>query len=264
MTNPAPGGVYDPNTGSPLTESSQAVQQAIAQLRSVGAFDQAADIVLSTYTATAGDATHASAFADLDADTSHTNKYLLEAYATRYKRIMAGLASKLTAAAVSATAQDRQDASAVFGVAGLPGDAASLAISLRDAQQLASLSTNHDELQRKLAKAIREGDDVLARAIASQANDLGYSDLLNQFAEAYPALQPAITRLTAAAGAMTTTTKAATISLAVGSMLAGLKPPALQNLSDYEIDLAAQGNLNPNLYQAAVQRAGLSTRGAGT
>lgn len=90
---------------------------------------------------------------------------------------------------------DRSDASRVFGVEGLPGDAASLVISRRDAADRVAAITDRKELRELLARATRSGDEVLARAVAERAVENDDAATLNAFIADRPHLEAAAERL---------------------------------------------------------------------
>jgi hypothetical protein len=75
----------------------------------------------------------------------------------------------------------------VWGVDDIPGDKVSASISLRDATDRAqTLTTPHDAMAL-LTTAERSGDELLARAVACQADQMGFDDV----AGAYFATRPA-------------------------------------------------------------------------
>lgn len=181
----------------------------------------------------------------IDLDTSRSDSYKLTAQAKLYINVIGALAGKLTAAANTAGAQDAADAASVFGIKGLPGDVASLAISRRDAGDRASNITDPIQRQRLLKQAARTGDDCLSRAIVQSAFDFNDPDTINAFMSAYPDLAPAVQRLWDAAHRKTTA-----VDLAMSWQLAALKPPAISSLADYEIASAAAGNTNAGAWNA--------------
>jgi len=105
------------------------------------------------------------------------------------------LTAEVEALARSADADDRRDASIVFGTAGLPGDAASLAISARDAGDRVEQAKNPDELLTLLDRATHTGDEVLARAVVRRAVEEGLPNIVNEFTQTRPALLEATERL---------------------------------------------------------------------
>jgi hypothetical protein len=81
----------------------------------------------------------------------------------------------------------------IWGVDDIPGDKVSASISLRDATDRAqTLTTSHDAMAL-LATAERSGDELLARAVACQADQLGFDDV----AGAYFATRPAKAKVNA-------------------------------------------------------------------
>lgn len=90
----------------------------------------------------------------------------------------------------------------VFGTAGIPGDAASLAMSARDAaERVAQIDpTDWYSAQQLLDRAEVNGDEVLARqvAAAAYANPLGgWSTVLDSFLAKRPAAAQALGELAA-------------------------------------------------------------------
>ena len=145
----------------------------------VGAYSERAQRTFAAIRAESGDLTD-------EAKRRH-----LAAAATNARRDLNAEIEKL-AARVGRT--DRGDAQAVFGVDGLPGDAASLAISRRDAtDRVASL--DRGELRDLLHRATRSGDEVLARAIAERALEEVDDKTLHQFCAHRPHLDSAVERL---------------------------------------------------------------------
>lgn len=145
----------------------------------VGAYSERAQRAFAAIRAESGDLT------------DEAKRRLLAAAATRARRDLNAEIEKL-AARVGRT--DRGDAQAVFGVDGLPGDAASLVISRRDAaDRVASLEPG--ELRDLLRRATRSGDEVLARAIAERALEELDDKTLHQFCAHRPHLDSAVERL---------------------------------------------------------------------
>ena len=151
----------DYNAGDGLTEAVTACQTALATLQRLGQSDQA-DGPLT-------DAESSTNYAALDADRDHNDRWKMQRYAQTYTNVVSTLARRLTAAANAADKQDATDAANVFGVAGLPGDVASLSIARRDAADRIANVTDPAGRQNLLAQAVRNGDTTLARAIAQAA-----------------------------------------------------------------------------------------------
>jgi hypothetical protein len=219
----------DYNAGAGLTEATLACQQALARLQRLGATDQADGPLTDAENA-------AGAYTNIDGDTSRSDQWKLSAYARRYTDTMTTLARKLTAAATTAGRQDTTDAANVFGIAGLPGDVASLAIASRDAQDRAAAVTDTSQRQALLAQAVRNGDATLARALVQSAFDANDTDTINAFMTAFPEIADAVDRLWTAQNQRTTG-----LDLTTAWRLGALKPRALAALQDYEIALAASG-----------------------
>jgi len=173
----------------------------------------------------------------IQADTSRSDSYKLTTQARLYSSVITALAGKLTDTASTAGAQDASDAANVFGIKGLPGDAASLSISRRDAGDRVANITDPIQRQQLLESAARTGDDTLSRAIVASAMDFNDSDTVNQFMSLYPSLSPAAERLWDAAHR-----KSNAVDLSAAWQLAALKPTQLSSLQNYEIASAAAGN----------------------
>lgn len=227
----------DYGAGASLSESYAACTTALQTLQRLGQ-SAAAEPLLA-------DAANeiAAVSSPINADTSRSDSYKLTAQANLYINVITALARKLTAAANTAGAQDSDDAANVFGIKGLPGDVASLAISRRDAGDRASSVTDPIQRQQLLDQAARTGDDCLSRAIVQSAMDFNDADTVNAFMAAYPNLAPATQRLWDAAHRKTTT-----VDLAMSWRLAALKPAAISSLGDYEIEAAAAGNTNASAW----------------
>jgi hypothetical protein len=127
---------------------------------------------------------------------------------------------------------DRDDAERVFGTKGIPGDAASLTISRRDAADRVAAITDAAELRELLRKATRSGDEVLARAIAEKAVDNQDVKTMNQFLADRPALDGAGERLWNAQQAGHT--------FAIGAVMLNLRPSELVGMSTWAIEQLAE------------------------
>jgi hypothetical protein len=136
----------------------------------------------------------------------------------------------------------------VFGVDGLPGDKASLAISRRDAGDRAARLENPMRALDLLARADRSGDEPLARAIAEVAYERDWAEVANRFADSRPAMQRPLEELW-------NTEEPRTGGMArIGEEMARsvIKPEELQGMSDFEIDRLAQSEHDePSPAQAA-------------
>ena len=143
--------------------------------------------------------------------------------------MIATLARKLTAAATLAGSKDQDDAARVYGIKGLAGDVASLAISRRDAADRVENTDTH-RLRDLLATAVRNGDEVLAHAIAEWAIKNGDHDIATDFQTAYPNLADAVERLWNAEHR-----KMTGLDITVAWRVGALNPALLKSLQDYEI-----------------------------
>jgi hypothetical protein len=230
-------GGTDPNEAVALTESLAAIDTALRMLSRLGRSGDADQILTN--------AENARTYAGLEADTEHNDDWLRTAYARAYTAAMSNLASRLTTAADRAAVQDRDDAARVYGIKGLPGDVASLTISRRDAGDRVAAITDSPALRALLDTAVRNGDDVLAHAIAERAVGLGDSDLAGAFQAAYPQLSDAVERLWDCQHR-----RVSTLDVTTAWRVAALKPALLGPLQDYEI-AAASGRTGVGQWNAA-------------
>jgi|SRR4051794_35285275 hypothetical protein len=221
----------DPNGGAALNDAVTAINDALKRLQRLGLADKA-DALLD-------EAENTNIYTALDNDTEHNQDWLRSAYAQKYISVMTSLARKITAAADIAGSQDQDDAARVYGVKGLPGDVASLAISRRDAADRVAkldIAARPDQLGDLLAAAVRSGDTVLSHAVAEAAIKGGDADTINAFSAAYPALSDEVERLWNAEHRRMTT-----VDIKVAWRVAALKPSAIGSLQDYEIQRVAAG-----------------------
>lgn len=135
------------------------------------------------------------AYREINADESRTDAWKKEQCQAVYDSAMERLTDELNRRAAKARTRELEDTGSAFGVAGLPGDAASLTISLRDAQDRVAQAKSADELRGMLERANRSSDEVLARAVAEKAFNDGDGDTLNLFLETRPALEDKLQRL---------------------------------------------------------------------
>lgn len=227
----------DYNAGDDLTAAVTACKTALTTLQRLGCSDQA-DGPLT-------DAESSSNYSTLDADRDHSDQWKMQRYAQTYSNVVATLARKLTAAATTAGKQDADDASNVFGIAGLAGDVASLSIARRDANDRVADITEPTERQALLAQAVRNGDFTLARALVQAAFDFNDVDTVNAFIAAYPNLNDAVERLWTAQNR-----KTVGVDLVAGLRLAALKPRTIGSMMDYEIALIASGQTSAGTWNA--------------
>ena len=218
----------DYNAGLDLTAAVNDCKTALATLQRLGCSDKA-DGPLT-------DAESSSNYATLDADRDHSDAWKLQRYAQTYSNVITTLARRLTSVANAAGKQDADDAANVFGIAGLPVDVASLSIARRDAGDRIDDITDPSQRQALLAQAVRNGDTTLARALVQAAVESGDLDTVNQFAEAFPALNDAVERLW-----ISQHRKSNSVDITAGFRLAALKPQPIHSMMDYEIALIASG-----------------------
>jgi hypothetical protein len=226
------GGI-DPNDGTALTQAGTAIRDALASLQRLGQSDRADQLL--------ADAERSTSYDDIANDASRSQDWKTTQAAKRYIAVMASLATKLTATANTAGSQDADDASRVYGVKGLTGDPASLAISRRDAGDRVADITDPQQLRDLLDSSVRQGDVVLSHAIAEAAIKSGDVDTTNAFSAAYADLAPGVERLWAAEHR-----KMTGLDITVAWRVAALKPPALASKLDYEIQQAAAGQARVN------------------
>jgi hypothetical protein len=134
-------------------------------------------------------------YAEVLGDNSRTAEWKAEQLDDRYKAALASFDTQLERMAGPVVDTYHRDYAAVFGTDGVPGDAASLAISRRDAgDRVASVHSTSD-LFDLLERADLSGDEILARAVAQKAYENGDAKVINRFLESRPALDEAVTRL---------------------------------------------------------------------
>lgn len=124
----------------------------------------------------------------IKSDTDYTPEARRRRMAEVYQGRRQALDQELTSLAARVGYDDRADVARAFGIAGLAGDPASLAISMRDAQDRAAKEESSDGLVDLVRRATRNGDEVLARAAAQRAMELRYDKPLHEFVETRPAL----------------------------------------------------------------------------
>ncbi|MCM0618749.1 hypothetical protein [Nocardioides bruguierae] len=176
-----------------------------------------------------------SAYERVRSDQTRTEEYRRWVLAVEAARADRQLTEDLAALARTASSSERVDAGRVFGTAGLPGDAASLAISRRDASDRAESANGKEELLDLLSRATRSGDEVLARAVAEVAVRKRHAEVVNAFADDRPDLETPIQRLWNVEGA---DSGEAIFGFTVA--ISGLKPAELQSDSWSSINAQAK------------------------
>ena len=127
-----------------------------------------------------------------------------------------------------------------FGTDDIEGDRASLAVSMRDAQDRAAQLTNPKDAAALLARAERSSDEPLARAIASHAydhhvaniglGDPGWATVVDDYLTGRPAQTKAVQKLMALdSGAEGAGSMRQTFAFVLP------KPPELQTVPKYQI-----------------------------
>jgi len=154
--------------------------------------------------------------------------------ASHYVQMIKGVNAELSKMAGRVWITDQDDASSVFGVKGLDGDVASLAISRRDASDRIAACTSGDEVRELLQRATRSGDEVLARAAAEWGVEHRDARTVNEFLRTRPKAEAAVQRLWD--GEAAERGGGMDIALALG----GLRPTEMFSMSDSAIEAAAQ------------------------
>lgn len=199
------------------------IESALARLRAVGRGADAAASITDAATAAAD------AYNQIRADNTRSASYVTTAVVREYVQRAGTLARQLGTLADRAEQQDGADARRVFGIDGLPGDVASLSISRRDAGDRVADELDAAKLGQLLATATRNGDEVLARAVAERAVQIGAADVLDQFTQDRPALADAVQRLWTAATPRINTNDMVTLFT-----LATLRPGEVSRLTPSE------------------------------
>lgn len=122
-------------------------------------------------------------YASIRNDPDHSDSWKAEALRAAHRSVTAELDEWLERNVSSALRSERADYAAVFGVDGLPGDVASLAISRRDAADRVAAAGNRSDLVELLKRATYSGDEVLARAVAERAFREQDVAILNDYLE---------------------------------------------------------------------------------
>lgn len=222
-------GGTDPNEGTGVFANANAITEALTRLVNLGRQDVINNILDEVEN-------NAPDYSKITDDPMRSDLAKLQDVAKRYIHVLSTLAAKLTAAANSARTDDSDDAARVFGIKGLPGDIASLAISLRDARDRVATTMDRRQLQMILSDAVRFGDEPMVHAAVERAFALRDVDTINVFIAAKPALEAATERLWAMQSQATDRIDALT-KMRVNA----LKPKALANRQDYEIEKIAAG-----------------------
>lgn len=153
--------------------------------------------------------------------------------ADHYLGLMETVGRELTGLASRVQAVDHDDAAQIFGVKGLDGDPASLAISRRDAADRVAASGSVQEKRELLARATRSGDEVLARAVVEWAVQARDSKTANQYLETRPHHEAGLQRLWDARESVGT-------DLRVTLALSGLRPDQLSHLHSHDLERLAR------------------------
>lgn len=199
------------------------LQEGMKALHAAGRSGEVVEL-LDAETKKAGEA-----YRVLREDGTRTDDYKRWTLAVQYMRHRRSVEEQIAQKASTAVRSDRGDAEAVFGVRGLPGDAASLVISRRDAADRVAKVEERTDLRELLARATRSGDEVLARAVAERAVEMQDANTMNQFIADRPDLEAASERLWNAQ-------RAGDASMVMTMRLAGLRPAELSGMDRGSIE----------------------------
>ena len=172
-------------------------------------------------------------YAGIRGDEALSDKARQYQLAVQYLNVRDDANKRFASEAERVTRTDRDDAGRVFGVSGLSGDAASLAISMRDAADRVASAEDGDELAELLASATRRGDEVLARAVAERATEQQNAKVMETFLDDRPRLREAGERLWNAKRAQGADRWGITMKLYE------LMPAELSSMSDAQIEVIA-------------------------
>lgn len=203
-------------------------QKAIQILAEAGRTAEVVEIIESHHR----DASSAYAHIADDPDITEDAKRRREA--AHYVRVMESVTRELSDLASRVRLVDHDDAGNIFGVKGLDGDPASLAISRRDAADRVAACESGEEVRELLERATRQGDEVLARACVENAVAKRDAKTANQYLETRPEHEEGLQRLwdqgPSNSGA----------DFRVTMAISGLRPARLQGIPSYEIERLAQ------------------------
>jgi hypothetical protein len=164
-------------------------QQALKALLVAGKRDE-----VTTFLATYGKSA-AVRYREIRANTDLSSDGQTRQLAIAYSQVRRTVDEKLSAMASAVMRDDRDDVDSVFGTKGIPGDAATLVISRRDASDRVRAAVDRRDLRDLLARATRSGDEVLARAVAERAVEEQDAQTMHQFVADRPDLEAAAERL---------------------------------------------------------------------
>lgn len=204
-----------------------AAQDAIRALAKAGRSDEVAELLDKAAKRAAVD------YAEIRKDRTRSADGLRWLLAQAYVQHRRSVDKRLADMAATVVRRDREDAEAVFGVKGLPGDAASLIISRRDAADRVAAVERREDLRDLLARATRSGDEVLARAVAERAVEMHDSTTMNLFLADRPHLETAGERLWNAECAADDT-------FATTVRLGGIRPAELTGMAAGAIEQLAE------------------------
>lgn len=166
-------------------------------------------------------------------EAGRTDEWRRQQLARIYRTIRDEAQAVVDASKADAERQRRINEGKVFGLVGIAGEPASLAISRRDAGDRAANLETESEALALLARAERSGDEPLARAIVERATDAGWVNVANAFLGQRPHLDDAVNALWQQ--------KANSVQddFMLAMSLGSLKPRELGTMSDVQIDRVA-------------------------
>ena len=120
--------------------------------------------------------------------TSRTEAYKKAEVARAHQQMRAKRDQLIEERDTAKLAYQRELEGSLFGANTSSGDAASWAISRRDAGERAAQLDQPEEATSLLARAERSHDEPLARAIAERAYEMGWADVADAFLDSRPQL----------------------------------------------------------------------------
>jgi len=176
---------------------------------------------------------HAGRVATIRGDQTRTEEWRRLELAKEYTEMRAELTSAQEQIVRDRADHTRRLTRRLFGTEGLPGDAASLAISQRDAADRVSRVQSLTELGLLLERADRAGDEVLARACAQQAYEMDATVVGDAFLETRPRLRDDLHELWNSGEGQPQSRQG---QFQDQMAAATLRPVELRGLSDYNVE----------------------------
>lgn len=202
-------------------------QDAVRTLAAAGKTNQMLDLINTQAQAAVAE------YDQIRADGTRTAEWIRWALAQAAQTWTTRVTNQLIDQASKVTTDDRSDRARVFGIAGLPGDVATLTILMRDAADRVNeiATTRPEDLYDKLVQATNSGDEVLARQIAQWATENQSVRLMQQFLDDRPQLEAAGERLWNASRAASDTMG---VTWALGALI-----PSEVGSSFYQVEVVA-------------------------